>query len=184
VFRATYEGFGKVVQQQYPEIMPEFPPVNEAVNLRFLQELQSKNSKAEEGAEVVEFTEPSGPTAKENIVAQKNWNIQFETGSATFNSSALRELENLYNQLAVGGALTIEIQGHTDNVGNPASNQTLSERRASAVKQWMETRSTTLFPANRTTVSGYGDTKPVASNTSTDGKARNRRVTIILGTKG
>jgi OOP family OmpA-OmpF porin len=183
VFRASYEGFGKLIVQQYPDLMDKFPPITQAVNTRFLQELAAKQVDAADTAETVEFTPTSGGTAAENVVATRNWNIQFDTGQASFGDAANATLTELYNQLVVGGALTVEIQGHTDNVGNPASNMALSRQRAAAVKSWLEVKAPRLFPENRVTVTAHGDTQPVASNATAEGKARNRRVTIILGNR-
>ena len=183
VFRATYEGFGNIVKQQYPALMPSFPPVTEAVNTRFLQALAEEHAGAAATAATEDFSTAT-PLMKENIVASRNWSIQFETGSAAFTPAAERTLTELYNQLVVGGALSVEIQGHTDNIGNPDANVTLSERRAAAVKTWLETKAPTLFPENRVHVKAFGDREPIGSNSTADGRARNRRVTVVLGTRG
>lgn len=184
VFNAAYTGFGNLVVQQYPEFMQTFPSIDEAVNETFLKSLSEKFTKAEEGADIVEFNESTtNETPKESIVATRNWDIQFETGRATFTPQAARTLEELYNQLIVGGALTIEISGHTDNIGNPLSNQSLSRARADAVRERLQAMAPKLFPANRITITAYGQEKPIATNATPEGRAKNRRVTIILGTK-
>ena len=72
----------------------------------------------------------------------------------------------------------ILVEGHTDNVGNPVSNQQLSEKRAQSVKDWLVISSN--VPEGRFEVKGFGDTKPIADNQTEDGKAKNRRVEIIL----
>jgi len=73
--------------------------------------------------------------------------------------------------------LKILIEGHTDNVGAPASNLTLSDARAAAVK----TALTTQYGIDgaRITTKGFGDTKPAVPNTTPAGKAQNRRVEIV-----
>lgn len=182
VFRASYEGFGRLVVQQYPELMASFPPIADAVNTQFLQALAAQQTNAAATAEAVAFDE-GGPIAREDVVASRNWNIQFETGQATFTPAATATLTELYNQLVVGGALTVEIQGHTDNVGDPAANQLLSQRRAAAVKAWLELKAPRLFPANRVSVTAHGDTAPIAPNTTPEGRSKNRRVTVVLGAK-
>lgn len=182
VFNASYTGFGNLIVQQYPELMPTFPDVNEAVNERFLQELASKNAKAADTASTVEFTEPlTKETPREAIVAKRNWTINFETGSARILPTSGATLQDLYNQLLVGGALTIEVSGHTDNTGNPTTNRLLSQQRAEAVRDWLREKNPKMFPENRLTVTGHGSDLPVASNLTTEGKAKNRRVEIILG---
>jgi len=70
------------------------------------------------------------------------------------------------------------VEGHTDNVGNPVSNQQLSEKRAQSVKDWLVISSN--VPESRFEVKGLGDTKPIADNQTEEGKAKNRRVEIIL----
>lgn len=71
--------------------------------------------------------------------------------------------------------LKLEVQGHTDNVGNGAYNQTLSEARAKAVVRWLTQHG---VATDRLTARGYGKTNPVADNGSDDGRAKNRRVEI------
>ena len=73
--------------------------------------------------------------------------------------------------------LKLEIQGHTDNVGAPATNLKLSQDRAAAVKAYLV--QTFGIAADRLTTSGFGDTKPVGSNTTDDGRAKNRRVELV-----
>jgi len=69
-----------------------------------------------------------------------------------------------------------EVNGHTDNVGKPASNKKLSEARAKAVVDALVARG--INPANLT-AQGFGDTKPVASNKTAKGRAENRRTEVI-----
>jgi OOP family OmpA-OmpF porin len=66
-----------------------------------------------------------------------------------------------------------EVAGHTDNVGDAAANQRLSEARAYAVVALLRTMG---VEGNRLAAIGYGDTRPVADNATADGRARNRRV--------
>ncbi len=180
LFKATYEGFGNVVKQQYPRILPSFPLVGEATNISFIQSLaatmQTKNA-------ATETFDAAAPVEKSAVVASRNWSIQFETGQATFTPAALETLNKLYDQLGIGGALTVEIDGHTDNTGSATANQALSEARAGAVRSWLQSKSSIIFPNGRVFAQGFGDTKPIASNETPEGRAKNRRVTIVLGAK-
>lgn len=72
--------------------------------------------------------------------------------------------------------MNLEVQGHTDNQGNAAANQTLSERRAQAVVEWLSTHG---VEGARLTAKGLGQTKPVADNSIDDGRAKNRRVELV-----
>ena len=67
----------------------------------------------------------------------------------------------------------VGIEGHTDNVGNAAANQALSARRAEAVKAYLVGKG---IAADRLTATGYGQERPVADNSTINGRAENRRV--------
>lgn len=79
------------------------------------------------------------------------------------------------NELKARPDLDIEVQGHTDNVGTNAYNQKLSEARAQSIMKWLIEHG---IPARRLTSKGYGKGKPVDSNDTATGRARNRRVEL------
>jgi outer membrane protein OmpA-like peptidoglycan-associated protein len=85
------------------------------------------------------------------------------------------------------GKGSVRIEGHTDSVGNDAYNQRLSERRAESVRQWFVRQG---FPGRALSARGFGEARPVAANTRPDGtddpegRARNRRVEIVIGKAG
>lgn len=176
MFRATYEGFGNIAKQQYPNLVPDFPKTSEAVNVMFLKDLAATMPHAKADLP----TYDSGDIT--DVVAKKDWSIQFETGKADLSPVATTTLEQIYNNLVVGG-LSVELDGHTDNTGSPDVNLNLSKARAESVKQWLLSKNATMFPDSRVNVVGFGDSKPVAPNSTPDGRAKNRRVTIVLGTK-
>ncbi len=99
-------------------------------------------------------------------------NIQFESNSFKLQRVSLIELDKLVEILADNAKLSIEIGGHTDNTGNAADNIKLSASRAKAVVDYLISKG---IPASRLTWKGYGATKPVADNTTEEGKAKNRR---------
>ncbi len=72
----------------------------------------------------------------------------------------------------------IAVEGHTDASGDPSANTQLSEKRAYAVMQYL--RQSMLLSADRISAIGYGSEKPVASNTSSEGRAKNRRIDIVI----
>jgi OOP family OmpA-OmpF porin len=74
----------------------------------------------------------------------------------------------------------VQVNGHTDNVGNSESNQALSKKRADAVKAWLMANAGSAMPADRIRVRGYGDSEPVGDNATADGKAQNRRVDVLM----
>jgi OmpA-OmpF porin, OOP family len=103
--------------------------------------------------------------------------IQFDTGKASLKPESSAALDQIVALLKNDSALKLEIQGHTDNVGTAAANLKLSQDRAAAVKTYLVT--TGGIAATRLTTTGFGDTKPMAPNTTDDGKAQNRRVELI-----
>jgi OmpA-OmpF porin, OOP family len=101
--------------------------------------------------------------------------INFETGKSAIKSDSQNIIDELDKMLSSNAALKIIIEGHTDNVGNPASNKTLSEQRATSVKTSLVNKG---ISAERIKTVGYGQDKPIADNSTADGKAKNRRVEI------
>jgi len=102
-------------------------------------------------------------------------NINFQTGKWALMPSSHAVLDGIGQVLVQWPELRIEIGGHTDAVGSDASNQTLSEKRATSVRDYLMGR----FPqitGEQYTIKGYGETQPVASNDTVEGKAQNRRV--------
>lgn len=101
--------------------------------------------------------------------------INFETGSAVIANAKSAELDEILLMAKSCPEMRFAIEGHTDNRARDAYNQALSEARAAAVKNWMVERG---LPADRFETAGYGETKPVADNASSEGRALNRRIEI------
>lgn len=104
-------------------------------------------------------------------------NLFFETNKSDLKNISISELDRLVQFLKENPAIIIEIGGHTDNVGAPAYNQTLSEKRAQSVMTYLVSKE---IDAKRLSAKGFGLTKPVAPNTDEDGKAMNRRVEMKI----
>jgi outer membrane protein OmpA-like peptidoglycan-associated protein len=103
------------------------------------------------------------------------YGVLFDFNKSTLQPSSDASLQPVANIMAADKTLKLEVQGHTDNVGNDAYNQTLSEARAKTVATWLTQHG---VAPDRLTAKGYGKTKPVADNGSDEGRARNRRVEI------
>ena len=103
--------------------------------------------------------------------------IQFATGKSDIKPISFNLLNQIAVMLIANPTYIIEIQGHTDNVGKPANNLILSDKRAEAVKNYLINA---RVDANRLTSRGYGDTVPVTSNATPKGKALNRRVEFVV----
>jgi outer membrane protein OmpA-like peptidoglycan-associated protein len=104
--------------------------------------------------------------------------LLFDSGKSALSPQAAASLQKLAEVLLVEPGLPVTIAGHTDNVGNAQHNQTLSEQRAEAVKQWLTT--TGKVPGGCITTKGFGATMAVAANASADGRQKNRRVEISI----
>jgi len=107
----------------------------------------------------------------------KPWTIHFESGSATVAAKDLGRLEELVILARIAEKTIIQIEGNTDSVEGVATSQELSEKRARAVAQHLQSRG--IDPA-RVVVVGNGAKKPVASNDAGAGRAKNRRVDLLL----
>ena len=103
-------------------------------------------------------------------------NLLFETGSDVIMPSSLPELKRIAMFITTYG-YKVRLAGHTDNVGQPEANKTLSQARAEAVKRQLVEYG---CAAESIKAFGYGDLKPVASNETEEGRAQNRRVEITL----
>ena len=103
--------------------------------------------------------------------------ITFEVRSATITGSGEAVLDEAAAYLVANPAVTVEIAGHTDSDGDPATNVRLSQARAEAVKAYLEDAG---VEGSRMTPVGYGADRPVASNDTTAGKAQNRRIEFII----
>lgn len=110
------------------------------------------------------------------VVNMKN-DILFDTGSADLKAEAVTQLIQVGDIVAKYGDDRVRIEGHTDAVGSSEYNQGLSDRRADSVRQILVARG--VKPEQITSV-GLGETKPIASNDTTDGKAKNRRVELHI----
>lgn len=124
-----------------------------------------------------EITDAAPPPAR-NVGGRQVHTLDgsaFASGSANLTAPAQASLRALARQLGGGGAIIIE--GHTDSQGAAASNLALSQRRAEAVRRLLEDAG---LPGSRLTATGKGQSSPVADNGTADGRARNRRVEIIV----
>lgn len=184
LFAATYKVFGDLVVRQYPDLVPSYPPVEQILDTSYLKGVVaaagSDTVAIKESIKDVVPTTSGGGNSSGKTISTRSWNIQFETGKSTFTASAKATLGTLLRDLLIASGATIEIQGHTDSAGNFDKNMRLSEDRAFAVKKWLQAQSKVNFPDGRIAVVAYGSTRPVASNSSPEGMAKNRRVVIVL----
>ncbi len=103
--------------------------------------------------------------------------VRFATASYDLLPASYAELRELATLLAQRPELKLEIRGHTDSVGEDASNLKLSEQRASAVRDYLISQG---VDGSRLSAKGYGETIPLASNDTAEGRAINRRVEFAV----
>ena len=104
-------------------------------------------------------------------------NLLFESGKAIIKHSSYESLNSLAKVMKENTNTKLHLEGHTDNVGDFYENMTLSEDRAAAVRAYLIKRH---VPGTRITTSGFGETKPVETNDTPEGRQANRRVEMIL----
>ena len=103
--------------------------------------------------------------------------ILFATGKSNLNSASTTALTQFASSLQANPDTDVQIFGHTDNTGSDATNQTLSEQRASSVKNFLISQN---VASSRMTTQGFGSSQPVADNSTAAGKELNRRVEIYI----
>ena len=107
--------------------------------------------------------------------------VLFDTGKTTIKPAAKAFLDKLVDVLVKDAGVNFAIGGHTDSQGSAASNMTLSEGRADAVRNYLIAKG---ISADRLTAKGFGSTKPVADNGSAAGRTKNRRITFTATVGG
>lgn len=115
------------------------------------------------------------PIKKNTVVILRN--LLFDTDKTVIKNTSVQSLEDLYKLLSENPTLRIQITGHTDNVGKEKYNQKLSEGRAKAVYQEMVRRG---INPKRMSWRGAGETEPIESNDTPEGRAENRRVEFMI----
>jgi OmpA-OmpF porin, OOP family len=103
--------------------------------------------------------------------------VLFDTGTATLKPGAATTIDRLAQFMRDYPERSVRIEGHTDSAGSEETNQSLSERRAQAVREALLARG---LPAERIATLGYGEARPIAGNDSAGGRQQNRRVEIVL----
>jgi outer membrane protein OmpA-like peptidoglycan-associated protein len=102
--------------------------------------------------------------------------INFDTGKSNIKPESMAIIGQIAALLQAHPELKVSIEGHTDNIGTPQSNKTLSTQRARSVMNAVVQKG---IAATRLTALGWGQEKPIADNRSEEGKAKNRRVEIV-----
>ncbi len=104
-------------------------------------------------------------------------NVFFATDSYELDARSYAELKEVASFLEANPSVKVALEGHTDNEGTPAYNKTLSQNRAKAVMNYLVEQG---IAADRLSASGYGDTQPVATNETEEGRQLNRRTELRI----
>ncbi len=99
--------------------------------------------------------------------------INFASGSSDITAESQGILDTAAQSILQVPGINLQVAGHTDNAGSAASNQTLSQQRADAVRQYLVGKG---VPAGQLTAAGFGASQPIAANDSPEGRAQNRRI--------
>ena len=185
LYAATYKVFGDIVVSQYKDLVPSIDDISQVLDTSYVQDV-ARSAGASKTAVAVAKVKPTFVKSQtvSRVVSRRAWNIPFESGRASFSPSAAKDLNRLRTDLLVAQSTVVEVHGHTDNQGDPAKNMELSEARAFAVAHWLEKQFPVNFPEGRVRVFSHGQTNPVAPNATPEGRARNRRVEVVIGTAG
>lgn len=117
---------------------------------------------------------PEPPPQAQRIVLR---GVQFDLDKADIRPDAAVVLDEAANQLAASPGTSVAVGGHTDSTGADDYNQSLSERRAASVRDYLAGKG---VDASRLSTSGYGESQPVADNATAEGRALNRRVELSV----
>jgi len=159
--------------------IPTWRQIGNSSLIKALNMAGMQGQEAEGGAKFSEVTEEV-KTAE--AVSTKSVSITFASGAYTLDDNMKYIIDNEFLDIAKSFANSrIRIEGNTDNVGNPATNRELSKKRAQAVADYLINEHG--FDRNRFIIIGNGPDKPVASNNTADGKAKNRRTDFELVAK-
>jgi outer membrane protein OmpA-like peptidoglycan-associated protein len=111
------------------------------------------------------------------LIVTLNGGILFDTGKTALKPGAKSTLSKIAKQLQTDPSLKIAVEGHTDNVGGTAMNQSLSEKRANAVRDYLVSAG---ISGDHITADGKGEESPIATNKTAAGRQQNRRVELVI----
>lgn len=155
-----------------------------------VEDLQERQQRTEtrveevsrEASEALERAREAGVLARGSVIFEERLTedrVRFRVGSAELNDASRAALDETAARVKeLNRPVYLEIQGHTDSTGGTRFNEALGERRAEAVRRYLN-REHGLPLARMSTIS-YGETLPVAPNTTRDGRTQNRRVVVVV----
>lgn len=151
-----------------------FAGMAHAADLGGLEEAGKKLSKKASGTAMDEFTKRLKKAQNEKGP------IRFKKGKADVDPVCDPTMKYIAKILKESPGFHVQVDGHTDNVGNPESNRKLSQERAEAVVKYLVEKKG--VDAKRLSAKGFGDSQPIADNKTERGRAKNRRVDFTVTT--
>lgn len=174
-YKSVYNTFGSICVEAYPEVLSSYPAYEEGANYTFLRAAFNKYKSKAGNVSKVDF---KTVTKTSEVVGDASYAIEFATGSAQIKPSSYKVLDKIYDQLMIADNLFVDIEGHTDNTGSEDINNVLSAERAQSVLNYLTSKNGEL--ADRMKSRGFGQSKPIADNSTESGRSKNRRVEIKL----
>ena len=145
-----------------------------------IQRIEAQNRVREQFAQVERmFTADEARVFRQgNSIILRLVGLSFDSGASQIKPENFALLEKVEKAIDVFPRSELIIEGHTDSHGGDDSNQKLSQERAESVQQYMI--NAMRIPSYRLIATGYGETRPVASNETASGRSRNRRIDIVI----
>ena len=165
------EGLGSVDANGSKEVCPS------STTRYILSATGAGGSRTEWATVTVNAPTPAPATPIDRLTVHVN----FDTNKSVIRKADLEELRKALEFVRKYPGGSISVEGHTDSTGTPKYNQGLSERRAAAVKKYLLDNG--VASADKITSAGYGETRPIASNDTAEGRFQNRRVEIVILSK-
>jgi outer membrane protein OmpA-like peptidoglycan-associated protein len=174
IYKSVYNTFGTLQSKYYPNDLPKYLEYTKAFDKTVLQTVINENPELLTGKiNLIDYSK----TEKGDQIGNKSYNIEFASGSSELTESGKRELDEIYTNIVSADGTKVELIGHTDNQGNSSENLSLSERRAKSALEYLKQKG---VESQRLISKGRGDSEPVADNSTSAGRAKNRRVNISL----
>lgn len=178
IFAVTYTDHGKRLQKLLPDRLPTITPANQVVDLSYIKDITDEQS-------TTGVYQAKDVGQNQGTVVKSNFQISFDSGSSKVKPTEINTLQDIRSLLIRATDTKIIVEGHTDNVGDDATNLRLSKDRAQSVWNWLKASDPTGVNINDKrleNVEGYGSYRPLPGNQnkSDTEKAANRRVVIIL----
>jgi outer membrane protein OmpA-like peptidoglycan-associated protein len=143
-----------------------------------LQARQAREERLNSAKTMIDPTQGELLVTASNDIVLRLFALTFDAGKSEIVDQHLPLLDKVKQIIGLFPESPLVIEGHTDDRGDPKGNTQLSEKRAFAVMQYL--RQTLNIPSDRIRAIGYGSEKPIASQSTAEGRAKNRRIDIVI----